>query len=124
MGYIRVESVDCSKTPVSFQTPLETGLAVMVSHRTHLMSVADSLDDRVNNSLAFLPPKINSGDSPFLLSFLLQNIAFNSDGRLNGDPSFHMGILSDPEKGPSLKEKLAKAWDEKKYQSIRDIGRF
>ncbi|KAI9569384.1 hypothetical protein HD554DRAFT_2038072 [Boletus coccyginus] len=53
------------------------------------------LDDKVNGYLVdLLPPKLDSDD---WLLFLLKP------------------------KGPSLREKLAKAWDEKQYQSIRDI---
>ena len=85
--------------------------------------MADSLDDKVNKffkNLAILP---NPSD-PFFLLTLLSEIADDSDGRLNTNGSFLKGMIFDPDKGPSLKEKLAKAWDKKKYQSIRDIGRF
>ena len=86
--------------------------------------MADLLDDKVNNTLdALLPPKINPNDS-FVSLYLLKEITNHSDGQLNNDWSFLKGIFSDPDKAPSLKEKLAKAWNEKKYQSIRDIGRI
>ena len=56
--------------------------------------------------------------------FLLIEIASHSDGQLKTDTKFLAQHLRDPEKGSSLKEKLAKAWHEKKYQSIRDIGKI
>ena len=82
----------------------------------------DLLDDRVNKF--FENSSFANPGSPFFLYALLCTIAGHSDGRLNNNGPFLLRMIFDPEKGPSLREKLAKAWDEKKYQSIRDIGKI
>ncbi|KAI9566872.1 hypothetical protein HD554DRAFT_2174033 [Boletus coccyginus] len=77
------------------------------------------LDDKVNEILeGILPPKLDA-DPWFLI--LLEKIAHHSSGELNKNTCFLSEKLRDPEKGPSLREQLAKAWDAKEYQSIRDI---
>jgi len=85
------------------------------------------LDDKVNRRAGeIIPQKLDPHDKVHRSSllWLLRKIAKHSDGRLNGEEDFALVKLNDAEKGPSLREKLAKAWDEKKYQSIRDIGRI
>jgi len=85
-------------------------------------AIMTRLDDKINRYMEkILPPKLDPDNH--LLYFLLQEIARHSSGELNKDTKFLEEKFSDPEKGPSLREKLAKAWDEKKYQSIRAIGR-
>ncbi|KAI9573697.1 hypothetical protein HD554DRAFT_2167257 [Boletus coccyginus] len=77
------------------------------------------LDDEVNKELQnFLPRKLDSDGDIYTL---LQGIADHSSGELNRDTRFLREKLRDPEKGPSLREKLATAWDAKEYQSIRAI---
>ncbi|KAI9464318.1 hypothetical protein HD554DRAFT_2315894 [Boletus coccyginus] len=77
------------------------------------------LDDEVNKELQnFLPRKLVSDGDIYIL---LQGIADHSSGELNSDGRFLRETLLDPEKGPSLREKLATAWDAKEYQSIRAI---
>ena len=82
----------------------------------------DLLDDGVNKF--FENSSFANPSNPFFLYALLCIIAGHSDGRLNTNSAFLMDMIYDPDKGPSLREKLAKAWDEMKYQSIRDIGRI
>ncbi|KAI9567971.1 hypothetical protein HD554DRAFT_2328774 [Boletus coccyginus] len=82
------------------------------------------LDDKVNrHARQLIPPKLDPHDEAQRLAFLylLQQIAQHSNGQLYGDNAFTLEKLVDAEKGPLLREKLAKAWDEKKYKSIRDI---
>ncbi|KAI9569482.1 hypothetical protein HD554DRAFT_2313539 [Boletus coccyginus] len=80
------------------------------------------LDDEVNKELQnFLPRKLDSDGDIYTL---LQGIADHSSGELNRDTRFLREKLRDPEKGPSLREKLVTAWDAKEYHSIRAIGKI
>ena len=89
----------------------------------HITIMPDLLDDEVNDF--FKNPNIRPNPSDFMFLYvLLTRIAEHSDGRLNNNGPFLLRMIFDPEQGPSLREKLGKAWKEKKYQSIRDIGRI
>jgi hypothetical protein len=86
------------------------------------------LDTEVNKAMASYlrvnQEDLNQADKIAFYFHLLMQIVLNSAGRLRDGGGFLTQTLRNPEKGPLLQKKLAEAWHEKKYQSIRDIGKI
>ena len=109
-------AVRCGRGNQVTAPPL-TGVHLATNHRFTILIMAD-LDNKANTTSLenLLPPKLDH-DVPILLLYLPKEIAEHSSEQLYGNKSFLHEKLSNPEKGPLLREKLVNAWEEKSSTS-------